>query len=501
MRELILAHDLGTTGNKATLFDAAGQMLSSVFVGYDTAYPQAGWAEQDPADWWRAVCLSSQQLLRESGHEAREIAVLSFSGEMMSCLPVDDGGRPLRSAIIWADQRADGEAAMLIDRVGAERTYRITGHRASASYTAAKLLWVRAHQPEIYAHTHKVLQAKDYAAYRLTGVYATDYSDASGTNLFDLRARRWSEEMLGALEIPAEMLPPAHPSATFIGCVTREAEESTGLAEGTPVVIGSGDGACATAGAGVLNPGDAYTYIGSSAWTSYVSREPLYDPLQRTATFAHLDPAYVFPTGSMQAAGGAYDWLERLLRDDGDERLYAALDALAERVPPGARGLICLPYLIGERSPHWNPRARAAYIGLTMAHGRAEIARATLEGVALNLRAILEVFGEQGAPITAMRIIGGGARSPLWRQIVADVFNLPLLRPRLLVQATSLGAAIAGAVGVGLLPDYASALNWVQVEAGEEPQPENASRYAELYGLFMEAYRTLVPLYEKLGSW
>jgi xylulokinase len=171
------------------------------------------------------------------------------------------------------------------------------------------------------------------------------------------------------------------------------------------------------------------------------------------------------------------------------------------RVPPGARGLICLPYLIGERSPHWNPRARAAYIGLTMAHGRPEIARATLEGVALNLRAILEVFGEQGAPITAMRIIGGGARSPLWRQIVADVFNLPLLRPRLLVQATSLGAAIAGAVGVGLLPDYASALNWVQVEMGEEPQPENASRYAELYGLFMEAYRTLVPLYEKLGSW
>ena len=234
MRELILAHDLGTTGNKATLFDAAGHMLASVFVGYDTAYPQAGWAEQDPADWWRAVCLSSQQLLERVGPPGAEIAVLSFSGEMMSCLPVDDGGRPLRTAIIWADQRADGEAAMLVDRVGAERTYQITGHRASASYTAAKLLWVRAHQPEIYARTHKVLQAKDYAAYRLTGVYATDYSDASGTNLFDLRARRWSEEMLGALEIPAEMLPPAHPSATVIGCVTREAAESTGLAEGTP---------------------------------------------------------------------------------------------------------------------------------------------------------------------------------------------------------------------------------------------------------------------------
>jgi xylulokinase len=251
----------------------------------------------------------------------------------------------------------------------------------------------------------------------------------------------------------------------------------------------------------VLRAGDAYTYIGSSAWTSYVSQEPLYDPLQRTATFAHLDPAYVFPTGSMQAAGGAYDWLERLLRDEGEERIYAQLDEMAAGVPPGAKGLLCLPYFIGERSPHWNPRARAAYIGLTMAHGRAEIARATLEGVALNLRAILEVFREQGAPIAAMRIIGGGARSPLWRQIVADVFNLPLLRPRLLVQATSLGAAIAGAVGVGLLPDYASALDWVRVEPGEEPQPEHASRYDELYPLFLQTYRALVPLYDRLAVW
>jgi xylulokinase len=501
MRELILAHDLGTTGNKATLFDASGNMLRSAFAGYDTAYPQAGWAEQDPADWWRAVCRSSQQLLGQSGRDAREIAVISFSGEMMSCLPVDEAGRPLRSAIIWADQRADREAATIVDLLGAERTYRLTGHRASASYTAAKLLWVRTHQPEIYAHTHKVLQAKDYVAYRLTGVYATDYSDASGTNLFDLRARSWSEEILAALEIPPSLLPPAHPSASVIGAVTREAADCTGLAERTPVVIGSGDGACATAGAGVLRAGDAYTYIGSSAWTSYVSQEPLYDPLQRTATFAHLDPAYVFPTGSMQAAGGAYDWLERLLRDEGEERIYAQLDEMAAGVPPGAKGLLCLPYFIGERSPHWNPRARAAYIGLTMAHGRAEIARATLEGVALNLRAILEVFREQGAPIAAMRIIGGGARSPLWRQIVADVFNLPLLRPRLLVQATSLGAAIAGAVGVGLLPDYASALDWVRVEPGEEPQPEHASRYDELYPLFLQTYRALVPLYDRLAVW
>jgi xylulokinase len=499
MADLILAHDLGTTGNKASLFDVAGNLVASAFVAYQTDYPRPGWAEQDPADWWRAACESTRRLL-DSGRGAGEIGVISFSGEMMGCTPVDARGEPLRTSIIWADQRAEQEAATLAERVGRDQVYHITGHRVSSNYTATKLMWVREHQPEVYARTHKTLQAKDYVAFKLTGTYATDYSDASGTNLFDLRARRWSETIIEALELSPDLLPPALPSAEVIGVVTREAAAATGLAEGTPVTIGGGDGACATAGAGVVNPLDAYNYIGSSSWISFVSREPLYDPQQRTFTFAHLDPEYVFPTGTMQCAGGSYDWLERLLRGDAEEKLYQEMEDLASSVEPGAQGLFFLPYLIGERSPHWNPRARAAFVGLTMAHGRAEMARAVLEGVAFNLRIILDALRAQGAPFTALRLIGGGARSPLWRQILADVFDLPVLRPKLLVEATSLGAAIAGGVGVGLYPDYSVAGELVQVEPGEEPRPEVAQRYEELYGVFRETYESLVGVYDRIAT-
>lgn len=498
MPKLILAHDLGTTGNKALLFDAEGSLLASAFEGYPTDYPQPGWAEQDPADWWRAVCYSTQKVLAESGCSPKDIAVVSFSGQMMSCLPVSAEGLPLRKAIIWADQRAEAEASWMAERLGAAEGYTITGHRLSASYTAAKLLWVRAKQPELYVRTFKVLQAKDYVVWKLTGVFATDYSDASGTNLFDLRSRRWSNEILSTLEIAPELLPIAVPSATVVGDVTRAAAEATGLIPRTPVVIGGGDGACATVGAGAVRPGIAYGYIGSSAWISSVSHEPLADPLCRLGNFAHPDPAYVFPTGSMQAAGGAYDWLERVLRGDDPGRLYQRLEHLVAAVEPGAKGLIFLPYLIGERSPYWNPRARAAFMGLSMAHGRAEMARAVLEGVAFHLRLILDVFKELGVGINALRLIGGGARSAVWRQIIADICGVPLLRPELSVEATSLGAAIAGGVGVGLYPDYHVADQLVQLASAEEPRPAVAARYDDLYGIFQHSYVALAPIYELL---
>lgn len=500
MADLILAHDLGTTGNKASLFDVQGNLLGSAFAGYDTEYARPGWAEQDPGEWWRAARESTRQLLQASGRQAAEIRVVSFSGEMMGCLPVDARGRPLRTAIIWADQRAEAEAALIGRRVGPERIYTITGHRVSSNYTAAKILWLRNHQPEIYARTDKVLQAKDYVAWKLSGVFATDYSDASGTNLFDLQQRRWSEDIMAAIGLEPGMMPPALPSATVIGTVTRQAAAETGLLPGTPVVIGGGDGGCATVGAGVVHPSDAYNYIGSSSWISFVSRQPLYDPMQRTFTFAHLDPDYVFPTGTMQCAGGSYDWLERILRGDADSRLYQRLDDLASNVEPGARGLFFLPYLIGERSPHWNPRARAAFVGLTMAHGRAEMARAVLEGVAFNLRIILDAFRDQGAQIEALRLIGGGARSALWRQILADVFDLPVLRPRLLVEATSLGAAIAGGVGIGVYAGYGAASQLIQAEPAEEPRPRITARYQELYEVFKQAYESLTGVYERIAA-
>lgn len=495
----ILAHDLGTTGNKATLFDAAGKALAATFEAYDTAYPHPNWAEQDAADWERALIVCTQRLLAQSGIAPSQIAVVSFSGHMQGALAVDDDGAPLRPAIIWADQRAVPQAEFIARECGAERVYHLTGQRVSPAYTAAKVMWMRDHQPQVYARIAAVLQPKDYAAWLLTGIFATDYSDASGTQVFDLTRRVWSDDLLRAFGLRAGIFPPAHASAAVVGSVTPRAAQRTGLLAGTPVVIGGGDGACATVGSGVIHAGDAYSYIGSSSWLALSTRAPIFDPLQRIVNFAALDPHSYFSLGNMQAAGGAFDWLERILRGAGvTEPQHAALDALASSAPPGAGGCLFLPYLIGERSPHWNPRARASFTGLSMAHGRAEMIRAVLEGVAFNMRWILDVLRGEGIAIRSMRVIGGGMRSALWRQIMADVYNLPLLRPQLDSAATSLGAAVAGGIGVGLFAGYEVVEQLIPAQPAEQPDPARAALYESLYPLYQRTYAALKPIYDDL---
>lgn len=497
----ILAHDLGTTGDKATLFDAAtAAPLAATFEAYPTAYPQPNWAEQEPADWQRAVFTGTRWLLERAGIAPAAIAAVSFSGTMQGALPVDAAGRPLRGGIIWADQRATAQSDAICAVCGADTIYRLTGLRASPSYTAAKMLWIREHQPEVFRRTHKVLQVKDYAAFLLTGVLATDYSDASGTQLFDIQARRWAADLAAAIGLSVGLLPDLHPAATVIGGVTKAAAAATGLLAGTPVVIGGGDGACATVGSGAVAEGDAYTYIGSSAWMALSATEPLRDPAQRTITMAHLDPRLYFALGNMQSAGGAYDWLADLLTEAGAVKDFRALDALAASAPAGAGGLLFLPHLLGERAPYWNPAARGAFVGLAMPHGRAEAARATLEGVAFHLRLILDALRGQGAVVRAMRLIGGGAKSALWRQIMADALGLPILLPALTAEATSLGAAIAGGIGVGLYSDYGIAGRLVPVHVAEQPDPATAARYDKLTDIYAETYRALEPIFAKLAQ-
>jgi len=495
-----LAHDLGTTGDKASLFDHAGRLVASSYSDYVTNYPKPGWAEQSPGDWWGATVQATRDLLTRVPDAASRTDVVGFSGQMMGCLLIDDRGEPLRDAIIWADQRAVEEASEAGQRIGGEAVYRITGHRLSPSYTASKLAWLHKRDTESFVQAFKCLQCKDYIAYRLTGALATDYSDASGTNLFDLERRCWSTDLVDAFGVPLDLLPTPVPSATVIGRITRIAAQVTGLAEGIPVVIGGGAGACATAGAGVAEVGQAYNYVGSSSWIAFVAREPLYDPDQRTFTFAHLDPDLVFPTGTMQSAGGSFDWLDRLLRGDLSQSQHAELVAAAAHVPPGANGLLFLPYLQGERSPWWNPDARGVFLGLSMSHGRPDMVRAVLEGVALNLRVILDAFVRQGAPIQTMRLIGGGARSGVWRQIMADVYGLPVLRPQLVTEATSLGAAVAAGVGVGIYHDYTVVSDLVAVEEGERPNPDAQRMYEKVYPLFKEAYLANLHIIEALCS-
>jgi len=505
--QYILAHDLGTTGNKASLYDSQGNALASSFYGYGTEYPRVNWAEQDPEDWWKAVCDSTRQLLSTAKVSARDIACIVFSGQMMGCVAVDQQARPLRNAIIWADQRSVAEADFFIERVGRDATYNITGHRAGPSYSGAKILWVHNHQQDTFAQTYKFVQAKDFIVARLTGRFVTDYSDASGTNLYDLKTKEWSNLILDGIGLDRAKLPELHASTDVVGEVMAKVAEEIGLAPGTPVVIGGGDGSCAAVGAGVVREGSAYNYIGSSSWIGIATVEPILDPTQRTFTFAHLVPGMFTPTGTMQSAGGSYQWLRDVFCEQEKRSAselgvspYELMNLQAEQSPPGANNLLFLPYLLGERSPRWNPNARGAYFGLTMQHTRADIIRATLEGITMNLRVILEAFEEQGARVDAMRVIGGGARGRVWRQIIADIYGKPILRPALLEEATSMGAAIAGGVGVGIFPDFSIAETLTPEVDRVLPNPAVQPVYNRLYPIFNQCYEAFMPLYDALAA-
>ncbi|MES0361123.1 MAG: xylulokinase [Anaerolineales bacterium] len=505
--KFILAHDLGTTGNKASLFDSAGEALASSFFGYDTEFAHVNWAEQNPEDWWQAVCVSTKQLLSQARVSEKDIACITFSGQMMGCVAVDAKARPLRNAIIWADMRAEVEAKFLIERAGWEETYRITGHRASSSYSGAKILWIRNNQPDIFTQAHKFIHAKDFIVARLTGNFVTDFSDASGMNLYDLRKKDWSDQILAAIELDRERLPELHASTDIVGEVLPEVAEQVGLAPGTPVVIGGGDGSCAAVGAGVVRQGSAYNYIGSSSWIGIATSEPILDPKMRTFTWAHLVPDMFSPTGTMQAAGGSYQWVRNVLCEpemEAAEKLeldsYELMNMQVEQSPPGANNLLFFPYLLGERAPRWNPNARGAFFGLTMQHNRRDMIRATLEGITFNLKVILDAFEEQGAKIEAMRVIGGGAQGGVWRQIMADIYEKPIVRPALLAEATSMGAALAGGIGVGIFPDFNLAESLTPIVDEIHPNLELKPVYERLYTIFNQSYDAFVPLYEALAG-
>jgi xylulokinase len=435
------------------------------------------------------------------------VAAVTFSGQMMGCLPVDRDGRALRRSIIWADQRGVQEAALLAGRVGEARVYAITGHRVSPAYSVEKLLWVRDHEPDVFQRTHKILHAKDFLRLRLTGTAETDYSDASSMNLFDLGKRDWSDEILAALGLGRDILPDVGPSTKIVGEIGATMAAELDLRAGTPVVMGGGDGPCAAVGAGVVAEGSAYNYIGSSSWIALATRHPVFDPDRRTFTFWHLAPDMVMPTGTMQSAGASYQWarnelcgLEMAEAARLGVSAYELMNRDAATVPAGCRGLLFLPYLMGERSPHWNPAARGVFLGLTLTHRRADMIRAVLEGVSFNLRIILDAFVRQGVRVPSIRVIGGGAKGALWCQILADVMNRPIERLALLEEATSVGAAIAGGVGVGIFPDFGVAARIVKVADTYGPQPALRDVYDRQYEVFQAAYDALVPIYERLRA-
>lgn len=506
-RELVIAHDLGTSGNKATLFDSDGVLLGSSFEGYSTSYPHPGWSEQNPQDWWSAVVKSTRKLLETVPAASKELVAISFSGQMMGCLPLDNQGQPLHNAIIWSDQRASRECEQLSREIGDDEAYRITGTVMVANYLAAKILWLKENHPDIYNRTAKFLQAKDFIVFKLTGEYATDYSDASGTNLFDIQGKRWATEIIRTLQIDEQKLPPLHPSTRIVGKVHAAAARETGLPEGLPVVIGGGDGPCATVGAGASAPGKCYNIYGTSSWVSVTTAEPLYDSRKRSFILNHLDENLYMGLGTMQAAGASYEWLngwlgglERQAGRELDVSPYDLLSLEAEKSSAGSNGVLFLPYLMGERSPYWDTEIKGAFLGLTMQAGKSQIIRSVLEGTIFHLKLILDALEDNHPGIGEVRLIGGGGKSALLKRMMADIWGKPIITMRYLDEASSLGAAIAGMVGAGVKKSILEAETMIQEEEVQQPDPSHRQFYDQLYRIFQDTYLALKPINQQLDQ-
>lgn len=491
---MIIAHDLGTTGDKATLVTHDGAVAASVSVAYGLDLGAGGSAEQSPLDWWSAFATANRRLLERAEIPAGEVSAVVFSGQMMGVVALDAHGELVRPAIIWADTRATAQAARLVQRIGLRRAYGITGHRLNATYSLPKMMWLRDREPDAFARTRVFLQAKDYLVHRLTGQQLTDPSDASGTDAFDQASGDWSGEILAAAEIDRGLLPEILPSTTIVGSVRAEAAAETGLLAGTPVVLGGGDGPMAALGAGIVDEGSGgYAYLGSSSWVSIAAGAPLHDEAMRTMTFNHVVPGRFVPTATMQTGGASLQWITDVLSpartDRYDELLSAAAAATA-----AADGLFFLPHLLGERSPYWNPRARAAFVGLQLHHGRGSLVRAVLEGIAFNLRTGLTAFAANGRPLTAIDAIGGAANSTLLLQVLTDVWGVPVTARDLVDEANSIGAAVVGGVAVGVFEDFAVAAGFSRRTENRRPAADDAldGRYEQ----FLDAYRRLEPWFD-----
>ena len=484
----LLGIDLGTSSVKCVLTDPAGRAQAVTQREYAIDTPHPGWAEQDPQTWWQACAEATSEAVSGA---ADEVGAVSFSGQMHGTVLLDAGGRPLRPAIIWADQRSARQCEQIYEIVGRDRLAAATCNPVAAGFMAASLMWLKEHEPDTLAQTSHVLLPKDYVRYRLCGTIGSEPSDAVSTLLFDTRRSEWADAIIDVLGLPRDAFPAITPSHAVVGEVTREAAEETGLRAGTPVVAGGGDQPVAAVANGAIDKGILLSTIGTGGQLLTPASQPTYDSRLRTHTFCHVVPDRWFLMGATLSAGLSLRWL----RDGvlgGRERLdYDQLSAAAADTPAGAEGLIFLPYLVGERTPHLDPLARGCFIGLTLRHGVGHLARAVMEGVAFAMRDSLEIFRELGLSFDRVIASGGGARSALWRQIQADVYGLPVATVNVEEQA-GVGAAMLAGVGVGIYRDFADAIEKVvDVTPRAEPDGDRAALYSERYSVFRNLYPTL----------
>ncbi len=486
---MFLGIDVGTGGTRAVLIDRSGRVLGSHAAPHAEIHSEhIGWAEQNPEDWWRAA----QQAIRGALADAKatghgtEVEAVGLTGQMHGCVMLDAEGRVPRPSLIWCDQRTEPQCDWLINKIGYEKLIQLVANPALPNFTLTKLLWVREHQPEIFARIAHVLCPKDYVRFRLTGEYAIDMQEASGTLLLDVVHRRWSGEVAEAAGIPMSWLPRLYESPEICARISASGAAASGLAENTPVAAGAGDQGAGAVGMGILTPGSVSATIGTSGVVFAATASPTLDPKGRLHTFCHAAPNLWHVMGVTNGAGLSL----RYLRDTFMPlNSYDDLTTLASAVPPASDGLLWAPYLFGERTPHLDPKARAAFVGINASTTRAHYIRAVQEGVAFSLQDTFTLFAELGIPVETIRLGGGGARGPLWRQIQADVYNHPveLLEAE---EGGAFGAALLAGTGIGAWASVEDACNST-IRAAETIQPQNATVMAEAYSRFRKLYPAL----------
>jgi xylulokinase len=490
----LLGLDISTTAAKALIIDGDGAVIGSAAAPLTLSAPRPLWSEQDPAAWWAGMADSIRRVLAQTNLSGDDIAAVGLTGQMHGLVMLDGAGEVLRPAILWNDQRTAAQCDAIRVRIGRERLIEISGNDALTGFTAPKILWVRDEEPEVYARTRHVLLPKDFIRLRLTGEYAMDRAGGSGTILFDLAQRTWSDELLTGLDIPREWLPRTYEGPEITGTISFAAAAETGLRAGTPVVGGGGDQAAQAVGVGAVTPGIVALTLGTSGVVFAATKAPLIEPDGRLHAFCHAVPDRWHLMGVMLSAAGSLQWYRDTLAPG---ESFDALLAEAAAVPPGANGLLFLPYLTGERTPHPDPLARGAWVGLTARHGRGHLTRAVLEGVAFGLRDSFTLIKSAGlGEINQVRVSGGGARSPLWRQILADVLGAELVTVNT-TEGAAYGAALLAGVGAGAWSGVDEACQaTIRVSDHTVPTASAGRTYDAIYPTYQALYPALRPAFQ-----
>jgi xylulokinase len=486
-RKLLLGIDVSTTGAKALLIDQNGKVVNSATTPLTLQTPHPLWSEQEPRQWWAGIKTSLHSVLSGPEVNTDSIAAIGLTGQMHGLVLLDKSGEVLRPAILWNDQRTGSQCDQIRALIGAERLIQITGNDALTGFTAPKILWVQENEPEVYARARHVLLPKDYIRYKLTGEFAMDRAGGSGTILFDLKERSWSDEILSALDIPADWLPQTYEGPQVTGKINAQAASETGLVAGTPVVGGAGDQAAQAVGVGAIEPGIIALTLGTSGVVFAPTKAALIETKGRLHAFCHAIPDRWHFMGVMLSAAGSLQWHRDTIAP---EMSFDQLVNEAELISPGSEGLYFLPYLTGERTPYPDPLARGAWIGLTIRHQRAHLTRAVLEGVAFGLKDSFTLIQEAGlGAIDQVRVSGGGAKSQLWKQILADVLGVELVTVNT-TEGAAFGAALLAGVGAGLFANVPEAAEHMIQNSYQDYYP----RYRELYPALAEQFKALAEI-------